>query len=203
MNEIPYLGIIYGLIGIFLFRFRNQQQKLLNTISILIMIIFSIEPFFFSNYETIGKIIWAIAGLGLVIAYYFRLKSKLKREIIDYLKLVGVALIAIYPINFYTYDYYLNRWDILIVIAYLILPMVLTVFIYDRYILKPERMKTKFILILVFQLLVILVSFTYALVQQTEAKRMERGAVENAIQAEKNAEEAKRIALELENCRNR
>ncbi len=167
------------------------------------MIIFSIELFFFNNNEMLGKIIWAITGLGLVVAYYFRLKSKSKREVIDYLKLVGVALIAIYPINFYTYDYYLNRWDILIAIARLILPMILTIFIYDRYILKPERMKTKFILILVFQLLVILVSFTYALVQQTEAKRMERGAVENATQAEKNAEEARRIAIELENCRNK
>lgn len=91
----------------------------------------------------------------------------------------------------------------MIAIAYLILPMVLTIFIYDRYILKPERMKKKFILILVFQLLVVLVSFMYALVQRTEAKRMERGAVESAIQAEKNAKEAKRIAIELQNCRNK
>lgn len=64
-------------------------------------------------------------------------------------------------------------------------------------------MKIKSILVLVFQLLLISVLFIYAVIQKTEAKRMERVAVENARKAEKNAEEVRRITTELENCCNK
>ena len=192
--QTPYIGLAHGLIGIILFRYKNSNKDNLDIISLATAFVFLTEILFFKTTETIGLMTWFMSGLGLVIAYGLRFKRKIEKETIDYLKLVAIGLVICYPINFYTYNWYLNKWDILIALGYLIVPIGGTIYFYDRWILKPEKMKRKFVIVLVVQTILILTALVFGLVKNTENERMTK-------LADENAKKAIELKVELENCR--
>ena len=192
--QTPFIGLAHGLIGVLLFRLKNYNKDYINLVSAFTLTIFISEIFFFKVNETSGLIIWAISGLGLLTTYGLRFKSKKQKEVIDYLKLTAIGLVICYPINFYTQNWYLHKWDILIAFGDLIVPISGTIYFYDRWILKPEQMKRKFVTILVIQTILILVALTYGFVKNAEKVRMTE-------LADENAKKAIELSEKLENCR--
>ena len=196
--QVPFIGLAHGLIGIILFRFRNSNRDNLNLISLTTGLIFLTEVLIFKTTETIGLVTWFISGLGLFIAYGLRFEKKTDKETIDYLKLIAIGLVVCYPINFYSYNWYSNKWDSLIAFGYLIVPISGTIYFYDRWILKPEKMKRKFMIILVVQTVLILVALAYGFVKYAEKERVTEIAIEQERQAKETVE---KLMTELENCR--
>lgn len=67
-----------------------------------------------------------------------------------------------------------------------------TIYLYDRWILKPEKMKRKYIIVLAVQSILILLMLTYAFVQKAQADRSRQDAFEEqqrAIEIEKKYQE--------------
>src|SRR5688500_355907 len=170
------LDFFYGLLGVILFRVRNEQTDYQNWIFGFVIGLFLSQALFVYGSEIVGQIIWVISAIGLSVAYFLRFTKKVRRTIIDFLKLACIGLLIIYPITFYTIvplpgEY----WGIL---RSLTLPFVAVIYIYDRWVLKKESMKRKFVIILVAQTLLILVLFTFALIQKGEADKQRELAVE-------------------------
>lgn len=199
--ETPYIGVFHGLIGVFLFRFRNTNRDWINMISLATIGIFVIEILFLKINETTGLMIWGISGLALLFAYGNRFKNKTDKGVIEFLKLIAIGLVACYPINFYSWTWHQNNWDILIALGYLIVPVSGTIYIYDRWILKPEKMKKKFVITLIIQSVFILVAMIYAYVQKGVADENLREAIEQRDEALIQKRQADELRVKLENCR--
>jgi hypothetical protein len=185
------LDLFYGLLGAILFRIRNEQTHYQNWIFGFVIGLFLSQALFVYGSEIVSQIIWVISASGLGVAYFLRFIRKVSRTTIDFLKLACIVLLIIYPITFYTIvplpgEY----WGIL---RPLTLPCVAVIYIYDRWVLKKENMKRKFVIVLVAQTLLILALFTFALIQKAEADKQREIAVE---QRELAVEQAKRAEKE-------
>lgn len=201
MIETPYIGLVYGLIGVLLFRFQNSNKNYLDLIGISTLALFASELLFFKVNEISGLIVWGVSGLGLISFYLLRHLNKEYKRTIDYLKILAIVLVACYPLNFYTLEWFNNKWDVLIVLGYLILPIAGTIYLYDRWILKPDQMKTKFIITLVTQTILLFMFLVFAIFQHTEAKRQESLAIENAKEAQSISIRLDQITEDLEKCK--
>jgi glucose dehydrogenase len=163
--------------------------------------VFGTEILFFKVSETVGLVTWGLFGIGLLVAYSLRFRNKKEKEVIEFLKLFAIGLVACYPINFYSWTLHQNHLDILIALGHLIVPVSGTIYIYDRWILKPEKMKKKFVVTLTIQLLIIFVALTYAFVQQGIANEMQNEAIRQEKIATEQAIQANELRVKLENCR--
>jgi hypothetical protein len=207
--------LIQGVIGVYLFRFRNTNRDWINTISIATIGIFVTGILFFETTEKAGLVTWAISSSALLFAYAMRFKNKSHKEVIDFFKLIAIVLVACYPINFYAWILLENNLIILFAISFLIIPVAGTVYLYDRWILTPEKMKKRFVITLVAQSVFILFALTYAYVQkgiadenlrqakmaQAEAEKQKKIADEKQLEAEAQAKQSEELRTKLEKCR--
>ena len=190
VTEFQILDIFYAVLGVFLFRFRNPNKYLINIISILMFSVFMTGFLFFYFGELVGLIGCGISGGCLVISFLLRTYQNGFRTGIDYAKCIAIIAVALYPINFFTYDFFIQENYILIAIGYLILPAAAVIYFYDRYILKPEKMKKRFIIVLIVQTIVIAIAFLYAFIQQTKAVAAQSQAERNLELAQENEKRA-------------
>jgi hypothetical protein len=205
---VPETGIIIGLIGAILFRIRNADKRFLNIISGLILLIFSFDFLYIVVLDNKQGLIYSFTVGGLLIIFYsIRFTKKDKRQTIDYLKLVAVLLISIHPFSFIYQDSYWGQ-----VIGFIAIPFSFIIYLYDRFILKPETMKKKFIIILTIQTVLIGLFLIYAFIQKLEAdKQLEYSMMERdrAVILQKEAEELRakmdeeinKLKEEIKNCR--
>jgi hypothetical protein len=195
------LDLTYGLIGLALFIFKNPQRRHVYWISFCVLGLF-LSQFIYANPNASipGQLLWIISAIGLVIFYYLRFRAKERRRTIDYLKLVGLFLLICYPLPFYSLVNVGDSifWPTLRLTTFFIVGII---FAYDRWILKPETMKKKFIITLVIQSVMILLIAIYAFIQKSEADTAQLRAVDMRVQAEKNAAEVVKLRQELENAR--
>lgn len=193
------LDFFYGLLGAILFRVRNDQTDYQNWIFGFVIGLFLSQALFVYGIETIGQIIWVISAMGLGLAYFLRFNRKVRRTTIDFLKVACIVLLIIYPITFYTiFPIGGENWGIL---RSLTLPFIAVIYIYDRWVLKKENMKRKFVIALVAQTLLILVFFTFALFQKAEADKQRELAVELAKRAEEERFNAEKIRMQLDSLK--
>jgi len=193
------LDFFFGLLGAILFRIRNEQTDYQNLIFGFVIGLFLSQALFVYGVETVGQIIWAISALGLGVAYFLRFNRKVRRITIDFLKLACIGLLIIYPITFYTIVPLAGEhWGIL---RSLTLPIVAVIFIYDRWILKKENMKRKFVIVLVAQTLLILLFFTFALIQKGEADKQREVAEEQFKRAQEERFNAEKTRMQLDSLK--
>lgn len=125
--------------------------------------------------------LWAVASGGLLISYSFRYRVKQRREFLDILKWLGVIILIIYPIVFWRVN---NRlYSAQYIIEQLTIPILAVIYLYDRWILKPETMKTKFLVVAAAQTVLILLSFIFSLFQKAVADKQLAEAIEMRQQA--------------------
>jgi phosphoglycerol transferase MdoB-like AlkP superfamily enzyme len=186
---MTYLGIVIGLTGLILFRTRNADKRFLNIISGLILLIFSSGILFTTVLGYLLALIYSFLVGGLLIVFYFvRFIKKARKQTIDLLKLFAVLLIAVYPLTFiYSHLYFVR------IVGFLIIPYSFIVYIYDRFIVKPEPMKNKFVITLAIQTVLIGLFLIYAFVQKAEAD-VQRAAAE---QQRHYAEEQQKMNVQL------
>jgi hypothetical protein len=91
-----------------------------------------------------------------------------------------------------------EHWEIL---RSLTLPFVAVIYIYDRWVLKKENMKRKFIIVLVAQTVLIIVFFTFALIQKAEADKQRKLAVELTKRAEEERFNPEKIRMRLDSLK--
>ena len=157
---------LLAVIGILIFVYKNPHKKLITWTSLFILIIFLSEWFLYFWDELVGQLIWIVGMLGLVVSYYLRFRTKETKDTWDYFKWTGVMLIILYPWTVYEND---DLWTVLRLVTF---PLLTTMFVYDRFVFKPERMKKRFLIILIVQSLLLLLIFTYAIVLKNQANRL-------------------------------
>jgi hypothetical protein len=204
MNSIE-IDLLYGLIGTFLFIFRNPDKRYIHLISIFTIGLFISQIAYFYFDVLPGQVIWVVSALGLLVFYSIRLKRRREQGIMEIFKVVGLMLLIIYPLPFYSVANVgeSNIWTTIRMLTFFILA---TIYLYDRFILKPEKMKRKYIIVLVAQSVLILLLLTFSFVQKAEADKSRQLAEEQRMQAiemEKKAVEIKAKYEELveENAR--
>jgi hypothetical protein len=138
-----------------------------------------------------GPIIWIIGALSFLTTYYLRFKRKTKRGLIDKIKWIGVVVLVIYPMAILDLPDKYRLFSYLV--SLLTVPLLATIYLYDRWILKPEKMKRKFIVILSVQTFLILVMLTYSVIQKAEADSQRLNAERQRVAAEKLLQELKSV----------
>jgi hypothetical protein len=188
--------LIYGLIGTFLFLFKNPHPKHKYPIALSVLGLF-ISHALYVYFDNIlpAQITWALSALGVLSFYALRFKDKPSKGIIDFLKLIALILLIIYPHPFYSIVPFGDGlfWTIINTLTFYLL---VSIYIYDRLILKPETMKKKFIITLVIQTVLFGLFFIYAFVQKLEAdyqKEKSFEAQEVAVATQKEAEQDRKI----------
>jgi hypothetical protein len=197
VNIIWTEGII-ALIAVFLFQFRNPQKKLLHVISLFIAAVFLSKILLYFG-ETFGQSVWLVSSIGLLLSYILRFRDKQSTGLLEYLKFIGLLVFIIYPLTSY-YNYNLDYRAVFYLLSSITLPVLAILYLYDRWILKPEKMKTKFVVILVVQSVLIFLMLTFSLLQKSEADKQTGIAMdqrERAIEQYKLAEE---FRAQLEHC---
>lgn len=184
-------SIIIGLVGTLLFRFRNPDKHYLNLVSVGILLVSSLPLSYFIVGGQIGFYLCWLSVLVLIVAYILRFLSKNPKGLIEYIKLFAAFLFSASPVMRIEYFTWLQKgWHIPMAFQNLVIPIAGIVFVYDRWILKPEPMKKKFIIVLVLQTLLILIAFLYAFVQQIEASKNADEAIRQRNLAEVSKMEA-------------
>ncbi len=164
-----------GLGSVITLWYKNPQRKLLGWLSVFVIAIFASKILFYQK-EYWGVIASIIAAAGLILIYSLRFQSKRPKKFIDYLKFLGVGLLMLYPLT--SYYFRIFESNLLFILSYITIPILGTIYIYDRWILKLENMKKKYIVVLAVQSLVVLLMFIYALAQREKAIRMAQDAAE-------------------------
>lgn len=85
--------------------------------------------------------------MGIACLLLIRFKEKANRERFEILKLIALILLVIYPLPFYSLVAVANG-DFWIVNRFLTFVILAAIFVYDRRILKPGKMKRKNIIVL-------------------------------------------------------
>jgi hypothetical protein len=136
-----------------------------------------------------GSIIWTTGAIGLCIAYFLRFKEKrVNREIWDYVKWIAIFIVIAYPWTIVYGDD--NYWTVLRLLTF---PSLGTMYLYDRLIFKPGKMKKKFVIILIAQSLLLLLFFTYSILLKNESNRLRIKLEEERINTIKVEQKLKEI----------
>jgi hypothetical protein len=174
---------------VILFRYKNSQRDLVDVVSILVTGLFASKAIL--ELTGWGFYFWVVTAIGLGTAYLLRFIKKKEIGRFDWLKLAGVILLTLYPLSAFDFEgqyriheYYLGN---------LIIPVVGTIYVYDRLVLNTE-MKRKYIIILSIQSIVILLMLAFSIAQKAEADRQ-------VIRAESERERADRLQYELTKLR--
>jgi hypothetical protein len=181
MNS-PEIELLYGLFGIACFIFQNPNRRHIYPISFLVLGLFVSQIAYVYLNELSGQIIWGISALGLSSCYFLRFKSKISKGFLEYLKILGVILLIIYPLPFYSLTH-VGGGMFWIAIRMLTFSILGTIYFYDRWILNREAMKKRYVVVLVAQSVVILLMLSYAFVQKAEADRQREVAEQNERKA--------------------
>lgn len=207
MPESAYYNIVIALIAILLLNLKNRDKYLLAPMSVLVAAAFAIELVVASMTVMFFQIVWILMATGLVLIYYLRLKHRSKIGPAEYFKFIAVLLIAANPIN-YCGLVYSDRIELqfLAWCAAFIPAVVFVIFVYVKWIFIGENMKTRFVISLVLQFVIIVIAFIFAFFQQTAANRARVQAQENekvAIETRaRGDQEVLKLREELERCRN-
>jgi hypothetical protein len=184
--EILTTHFILGVLALIFLRYRNSQKNLLDVVSACVLLLFVsrglMELFWW------GKVVWATGSLGLLISYYLRFKCKDPLQLFDWVKWTGVMLLIIYPVIDFG-DPVSN------VIGHLAIPILASLYVYDRWIFNPEKMKKRFVVILSIQTLLILLFFSYAIIQKAEADVQRQNA---DIERSRSVQRIKDLTQELQ-----
>jgi hypothetical protein len=197
MDFIVYLT--YGLIGSFLFLFKNRYQKHKYPIALFVFGLFISQALFLYFDDLLpAQVTWTVSALGLLTFYTLRFKDKPNKGIMDFIKLVGLVLLIIYPIPFYSLVPVSDGlfWTVVNSITFYLLG---AVYIYDRLILKPETMKRKFIITLVIQTVLMGLFFIYMFVQKLESDYQLEKSIQTqneAVEAQEKAEQSRKLSEE-------
>lgn len=172
---------VYGFVAVLIFRVKNQNPILLNTVSVLIFIFLTQKIWVEYLNLTLNVFLfsWIVVGVLLITTYSIRLFSKPRLYVIDYFKLISIILITTLPIGSIDLSYLGNKIDLILQLISSIAPGILmTVFIYDRFILKTKNMKRSFLITLIVQTLFIFALLLYAFTERIEAALQRQIAVE-------------------------
>jgi hypothetical protein len=196
MNSVE-TDLVYGIIGVFLFTFRNADKKYIYPVSIFTIGLFISQVAYFYFAALAGQLIWAISAIGLLSCYAVRFNNKRQKGIIEFFKLFGIILLTIYPLPFYSLVHLGdgNFWMVTRMVTFFIL---VTIYLYDRWILKPEEIKRKYILLLVAQSILVFVMLVFSLLQKAQADESRELAEQQREKAIENGKRATEIAARYE-----
>lgn len=192
MNSIE-IDLVFGLIWILFFIFKDPDERFLYLTSLFVFVLFISQLIYFYVDILAGQIVWIVSASGFLFCYATRLNDLREGRILGFLKMMGALLLAIYPSPFYSL---VNVGDGIFwtLVRPSTFPILVTVYLYDRWILKPEQMKKKYLVVLVGQSILILLMLMYSFVQKAEADRQRWRAAEQ----QRNAAEMREKALEIE-----
>lgn len=200
------LILVLSIIGITIIVARNPHKNHLTPVSLSAFGLIVSDLVFFNVNVISGHVLWTISAIGLFIFYSLRFKSKKQKLVLDYLKLIGVLLLIIYPISFYSL---VSVWESMLwdILRFFTLPLLALLLIYDRFVLTPQPMKKKHLIIIIAQSVLLVMFFIFASVQMMEANRQQEMAQRNlemaencerqARQMENQAREMEKIAREM------
>jgi predicted neutral ceramidase superfamily lipid hydrolase len=158
------MHVIMGALAVLCLYVRNDDRNYLIPLCLSVFGLFAITELPENGMRTeFFMIIWSILTIGFIVSYGLRFRLKQKNAI-NIVKLIAISLVIAYPLTaLLEFDSRANGLPSLIVMV------LATVFIYDRYIIKVPALKRKYLILFTVQSILLLLMCVYAYVQKIEA----------------------------------
>lgn len=177
----PVGEFLFEIVCISLFLVTNRDKHNIYLLSGFLVALFFSQCLYLEGASVLGKIFYVIAALGLVVSYFLRTKHRRK---VNFLKWICLFLLLVYPVQFFELLKIPSaRW--MYVLSGMTFPCLITVYVYDQWIINSPPMKKRFVFILAGQSLLILVLLLFSLIQKSQAD----SAKEALLSSEKEVQE--------------
>jgi len=138
-------------------------------------------------------VLWVVLGVLFLTLYALRFRRKPQVDLMDHFKLGAMLLAPFVPLLSTSIKY-----ELLGIAEFIYLPLLICIYSIDRLIIKSEPMKKKFVIVLIVESVIVLLSLTYAYVQTVVAKETMRGLEAIKDELDKQQYENRKLAAELE-----
>lgn len=139
VNDILVTQIVIGSVTIFAFQFRNPQKDFIHLVSAFVFLTIMFPSLFILSLEEpfVMKLLAAGLALGLFTSYYLRFRRKEILRKIDYIKWVGIFLVLMIPLSVFSLES--SLFPIIRTLGFLTYPVLIVIYILDRFVLKTEE----------------------------------------------------------------
>lgn len=167
LNE-PLSNIVFAVFAVFFLLYKNQERHFIFPVASCVFLVLT-SVAFVPYMSWLFFLLWTASGVGLTIFYTFRFLKRGTKSSFDVVRWLGVILLITYPASYiYINDSFTSTQQVLNV---LILPVLGFIKLYDIYVFSPQIMKKKFVIILIFQTVLIILLLIFANVKKIEADR--------------------------------
>lgn len=188
--------LAFTLMGVVLFAFTNKDRYLLIPFALFLTAVFASGLLTLFVSETVYKIFLILIGGALVGIYLLRVRRRPPLDLIGYLKICGVILIAFNPVMYFPFpDDGISRIEFIVWFMLLQEPILFAGYAYVQWIFFTKKSDT-ILIALGIPALAALIFVVFALISNEvavrstiEAKKNEKKAIEEKVKADKAREQ--------------
>lgn len=187
--EILITGAAVTIVLLYLW---NQHQRMIHWFAFFILLNFAMIVLWQEMTNAWLYLPQGVVSIGLITTFAIRFRARQPKLLTDYLKWIGTGVLVSLP---YLQLLPFDDVDPVLSVSSLV---VFFIYVYDRWVTRPDPITGQFRTLLLVQSLAIVLILIYALVQRTQAIRLEELAKKIEMQALEIKTESEREKLELE-----
>ncbi|QSE99063.1 hypothetical protein [Fulvivirga lutea] len=191
-----YANFVYALVGVILYNVKSKHANYLKVLSGLYLILFLGDIIYQDVDEAAAKAMWFFVSFSILTISILRVRSKEKITAFELIKILAAMLILTMPITFYDIaGLWGKQW--VIVLHTSIVPILFSIYVYDRFILNYDEVGNRTLTMLIIQTIMIIGLLVYAFDKSTQ---MEFKKIEHKDALYKKDLEIDRLQNDLEDC---
>ena len=192
-----YMNFLYALVGVVLYNVKTKHANYLKILSGLYLVLFLGDIIYQDVDEAAAKVLWYFVSFAILIISVLRVRSKERVTPFEIIKIFAALVILTMPITFYDIaSLWGSKW--ILVLHASVIPILFSIYIYDRFIYDKEQVGSRTIFILIIQTIVIIGLLMYAFDKKTQ---MDFKNIEHKDALYKKDITIDRLENELERCK--
>lgn len=161
------MNFFYAIVGVVLYNVKSKHANYLKILSGLYLILFFGDIIYQDLDEAAAKVLWYFVSFSILAISILRVRSKEKVTPFEVIKIFAAMVILTMPITFYDIaGLWGSKW--ILVLHASVLPILFSIYIYDRFIYSKESVGSRTIFILVIQTIIIIGLLMYAFDKKTQ-----------------------------------
>ncbi|MEQ8927816.1 MAG: hypothetical protein RLO81_18510 [Fulvivirga sp.] len=191
-----YANFVYALIAVILYNIKSNHANYLKVLSGLYVVLFLGDIIYQDVDEAAAKAMWFFVSFSILIISILRVRSKEKFTPFEIIKVLAAIIILTMPLTFYDIaGLWGKQW--VLVLHTSIVPILFSIYVYDRFILKHDQVGSRTLTLIIIQTIIIIGLLVYAFDKKTQ---MEFKKIEHKEALYKKDLEIDRLQNDLEEC---